>query len=108
MHETKILNSETKAEVSGKEEIDQIQSFNDEFSDKLASQRRASVAADKISLNENPEIPAQVNIDGIILPNEKILLEMTTEQKPLGIIVVGGKNNCVKVNAFRSIYEDFL
>lgn len=89
---------ENKMDVLEKENEDQIQSLNEDSSGKLTPQRKESVSADKISLKENLEQSAQDKIDSIILPNKKVLIDITVEQHPLGVIVVGGKNNSVKVS----------
>lgn len=43
---------------------------------------------------EKPQDPSVAEIK----VNKKILIELKIEKKPLGVIVVGGKNNQVKVS----------
>lgn len=43
---------------------------------------------------EKPVDPATIEVT----PGQKIVMEIKTDKKPLGVIVVGGKNNYVKVN----------
>lgn len=48
---------------------------------------------------EKPQEPSIAEIK----PNKKILIELKVEKKPLGVIVVGGKNNHVKVRTYIEI-----
>ncbi|XP_075165397.1 inactivation no afterpotential D [Haematobia irritans] len=46
---------------------------------------------------EKPKEPEKIDPATVqIKPNQKMVLEMKVEKKPLGVIVVGGKNNYVK------------
>ncbi|XP_013107309.1 inactivation-no-after-potential D protein [Stomoxys calcitrans] len=52
---------------------------------------------DKPKEEEKPKEPEKIDPATVqVKPNQKMVLEMKIEKKPLGVIVVGGKNNHVK------------
>lgn len=50
----------------------------------------------KKEATKEPEKPADPATAEVV-PGRKIIIEIKTDKKPLGVIVVGGKNNYVKV-----------
>lgn len=51
---------------------------------------------------EKPVDPATIEVT----PGKKIVMEIKTDKKPLGVIVVGGKNNYVKVIWISYLFRD--